>query len=183
MIVQAVDHDVARAEAALARLEGRRDAVAARIAELTRDIELAKGRLAVKDEVETFIEAVHGSASRRSLSAFETLLTALVQEVLPGEKPVALDLSTERGLASLDVCVAAPGRNAGRRARGQWRRTDERGRHGAAADCRREGRRRPLSRSRRSGLLDRAGSRLVLLSGAGGRRGAPRRAMPRRLAS
>jgi len=108
VIVQAVDHDVARAEAALARLEGRRDAVAARIAELTRDIELAKGRLAVKDEVETFIEAVHGSASRRSLSAFETLLTALVQEVLPGEKPVALDLSTERGLASLDVCVRRP---------------------------------------------------------------------------
>jgi hypothetical protein len=108
VIVQAVDHAVARAEAALARLEGRRDAVAARIAELTRDVELAKGRLAVKDEVETFIEAVHGSASRRSLSAFETLLTALVQEVLPGEKPVALDLSTERGLASLDVCVRRP---------------------------------------------------------------------------
>ena len=108
MIVQAIDHDVARAEASLARLEGRRDAIAARIAELTRDVELAKGRLAVKDEVEAFIEAVHGSASRRSLSAFETLLTALVQEVLPGEKPVALDLSTERGLASLDVCVRRP---------------------------------------------------------------------------
>ena len=108
MIVQAIDHDVARAEASLARLEGRRDAVAGRIAELTRDVELAKGRLAVKDEVEAFIEAVHGSASRRSLSAFETLLTALVQEVLPGEKPVALDLSTERGLASLDVCVRRP---------------------------------------------------------------------------
>nr|WP_201837486.1 AAA family ATPase [Microvirga zambiensis] len=108
MIVQTIDHDVARAEASLARLEGRRDAVATRVAELTRDVELAKGRLAVKDEVETFIEAVHGSASRRSLSAFETLLTALVQEVLPGEKPVALDLSTERGLASLDVCVRRP---------------------------------------------------------------------------
>jgi len=100
-----VDHDVARAQASLARLEGRRDALRSRRDELTREIELAKGRLAVKDEVEAFIEAVHGSASRRSLSAFETLLTALVQEVLPGEKPVALDLSTERGLASLDICV------------------------------------------------------------------------------
>jgi hypothetical protein len=103
-----IDHDATRAQASLARLEGRRDALQVRREELTREIELAKGRLAVKDEVEAFIEAVHGSASRRSLSAFETLLTALVQEVLPGEKPVALDLSTERGLASLDICVRRP---------------------------------------------------------------------------
>ena len=105
---RATDHDLARAESALARMEGRRDAVALRLAELTREIELAKGRLAVKEEVEAFIEAVHGSASRRNLAAFETLLTALVQEVLPGEKPVALELSTERGLASLDICVRRP---------------------------------------------------------------------------
>jgi hypothetical protein len=105
---QPIDHQVARAEAALARLEGRRDAMGMRVEELRREIELAKGRLAVKDEVEAFIEAVHGSASRRNLAAFETLLTALVQEVLPGEKPVALELSTERGLASLDICVRRP---------------------------------------------------------------------------
>lgn len=102
---RSIDHDIARAEASLARLEGRRDAMVARVDELTREIEFAKGRLAVKDEVEAFVEAVHGNASRRNLSAFETLLTALVQEVLPGEKPVALELSTERGLASLDICV------------------------------------------------------------------------------
>ena len=108
MILPSINHDVTRAEASLARLEGRRDAIRTRVAELTREIELAKGRLAVKDEVEAFIEAVHGSASRRSLSAFETLLTALVQEVLPGEKPVALELSTERGLASLDISVRRP---------------------------------------------------------------------------
>jgi phage shock protein A len=108
LILSPATHDVTRAEALLARLEGRRDAIRTRVEELTREIEFAKGRLAVKDEVEAFIEAVHGSASRRSLSAFETLLTALVQEVLPGEKPVALELSTERGLASLDICVRRP---------------------------------------------------------------------------
>jgi len=105
---RSIEHDLARAESFLARLEGRRDALALRLAELTREIELAKGRLAVKDQVEGFIQAVHGSASRRNLAAFETLLTALVQEVLPGEKPVALELSTERGLASLDICVRRP---------------------------------------------------------------------------
>ncbi|QFU15534.1 AAA family ATPase [Microvirga thermotolerans] len=104
----AVERKLGLAAAALARLEGRRGALAARSEELTRAIELAKGRLAVKDEVEAFIEAVHGSASRRNLEAFETLLSALVQEVLPGEKPVALDLSTERGLAALDICVRRP---------------------------------------------------------------------------
>jgi hypothetical protein len=95
-------------ESAFGRLQGRRDALAARAASLREEVELAKGRLALKDEVETFIEAVHASANRRNLSSFETLLTALVQEVLPGEKPVSLQLSTERGRASLDICVARP---------------------------------------------------------------------------
>lgn len=108
MTDHAMSHELARSEAALARLEGRRDGLVQRLSELTREIELAKGRLAVKDEVEAFIEAVHGSASRRNLAAFETLLSALVQEVLPGEKPVALELSTERGLAALDICVRRP---------------------------------------------------------------------------
>src|SRR4051812_426052 len=100
--------EVARLDATLARIEGRRDALAQRAEILTREVELAKGRLAVKSDVEAFIEAVHSSASRRNLIAFETLLTALVQEVLPGEKPVALDLSTERGMAALDICVRRP---------------------------------------------------------------------------
>jgi hypothetical protein len=88
MRVDSTDQEVVRIEASVARLEGQRDALKQRAEELTREIELAKGRLAVKDEVEVFIEAVHGSASRRNLAAFETLLTALVQEVLPGESPL-----------------------------------------------------------------------------------------------
>jgi hypothetical protein len=103
-----IEAELARVEAALARAEGRRDALAERVEALTRDVELAKGRLALRAEVEAFIEEAHGRASRRNLAVFETLLTALVQEVLPGEKPVVLDLSTERGLAALDICVARP---------------------------------------------------------------------------
>jgi hypothetical protein len=99
---------LARLETAFGRLQGRRDALKARSGSLRDEVELAKGRLALKDEVEDFIEAVHASANRRNLASFETLLTALVQEVLPGEKPVSLQLSTERGLASLDICVARP---------------------------------------------------------------------------
>ncbi|WP_046864301.1 AAA family ATPase [Microvirga massiliensis] len=99
---------LARATAALGRAEMRRDELLRRRRDLTAAIELAKGRLTLKDEVETFIEAVHQETSRRNLGRLEALLSALVQEVLPGEKPVALELSTERGLATLDVCARRP---------------------------------------------------------------------------
>jgi hypothetical protein len=99
------DRNLSRVAGALARVEGRREALTQRAATLKRELELAKGRLALKNEVEAFIEEVHESTSRRSLETFETLLSALVQEVLPGEKQVSLVLSTERGRASLDICV------------------------------------------------------------------------------
>jgi hypothetical protein len=92
----------------LARAEGRRDALRCRHEALEREIALAKGRLAIRGAVERFIEEAQAEASRRNLAHFETLLTALVRDVLPGEKPVALDLSTERGLAALDICVRRP---------------------------------------------------------------------------
>lgn len=92
----------------LSRAEGRRDALRHRQEALEREIALAKGRLAARGAVEAFIEEVQTEASRRNVAHFETLLTALVRDVLPGEKPVALDLSTERGLAALDICVTRP---------------------------------------------------------------------------
>ena len=52
--------------------------------------------------------AARGLASRRSLRSTETLLTAFARDVLPGEKPVSLELSTERGLAALDIGVLRP---------------------------------------------------------------------------
>lgn len=108
MTAAPTDGMLARLDAALARAEGRRDALKARAASLTQEVELAKGRLALKSEIEGLIEEVHTATNQRNLAAFETLLSALVREVLPGEKPVSLQLSTERGLASLDICVVRP---------------------------------------------------------------------------
>jgi AAA domain len=102
------DGQLARIATEIARAEGRRDALQARAESLKQDVEIAKGRLALRGEVEAFIEAAHTDANRRNLAAFETLLTALVREVLPGEKPVTLELSTERGLAALDICLSRP---------------------------------------------------------------------------
>ncbi|HYF52847.1 MAG TPA: DNA repair protein, partial [Salinarimonas sp.] len=103
---EAIARGLDRLAAGAARAAGRADALKSRVAILERDVALAKARLAVKGEVETFLEEVRAEASRRNVAAFETLLTALVQEVLPGEKPIVLELSTERGLAALDIAAA-----------------------------------------------------------------------------
>jgi hypothetical protein len=101
-----VGDELQRLESLYARAQGRRDAMKAREAFVRKEVELAKGRLALKGEVEAFIETANASANHRNVAALQTLLTALVQEVLPGEKPVSLELSTERGLAALDIGLA-----------------------------------------------------------------------------
>ncbi|UHC14098.1 AAA family ATPase [Methylobacterium currus] len=97
-----------RAGRLLARLEAARDGDRKALAERTRLVAAAKGRLAQRDAVDTYLRELQQDANRRSVATFETLLTALVQEVLPGEKPVRLDLTTERGLPALDIGVERP---------------------------------------------------------------------------
>ncbi|KMO40016.1 DNA repair protein [Methylobacterium variabile] len=92
----------------LARLEAARDRDRADLAARTRAVAAAKGRLAQRDAVDTYLRELQQDANRRSVATFETLLTALVREVLPGEKPVRLDLTTERGLPALDIAVERP---------------------------------------------------------------------------
>ncbi|WP_245239665.1 AAA family ATPase [Methylobacterium variabile] len=104
-----VSHDdLARAARMLARLEAARDRDRADLAARTRAVAAAKGRLAQRDAVDTYLRELQQDANRRSVATFETLLTALVREVLPGEKPVRLDLTTERGLPALDIAVERP---------------------------------------------------------------------------
>ncbi|MET7245115.1 AAA family ATPase [Methylobacterium sp. EM32] len=97
-----------RAGRLLARLEAARDGDQKTLAERTRLVAAAKGRLAQRDAIDTYLRELQQDANRRSVATFETLLTALVQEVLPGEKPVRLDLTTERGLPALDIGVERP---------------------------------------------------------------------------
>lgn len=98
-----------RVAQALARLEGRKDALLAREAELTRTVGLAKGRVALKGEVQAFLDQIQEEHSRRNVESFEKLLSALADEVIPGIDPIRLDLSTERGLPALDITVQRPG--------------------------------------------------------------------------
>jgi hypothetical protein len=86
-----------------ARLAERRDAAIAQDEALTRMVGLAKGRLVARKPVEALLDELQLRQNRRNLGTFESLLTALVQEVLPGEAPIRLELSTERNLPALHV--------------------------------------------------------------------------------
>lgn len=93
--------DAARRRAS--RLLGVRASALDRKSVLEREVALAKGRTALKGDVEKFLEELQAAAHRRNTGSFEKLLTLLVQEVLPGSPPIGLELSTERGLPSLDI--------------------------------------------------------------------------------
>ncbi len=101
--------EVEALSAAISRLDGRREAVLAREAELERKVSLAKGRLNARKAVETFLEEVQFEQNRRNVASFETLLTAFSQEILLGTSPIKLQLTTERNLPSLDIEVERAG--------------------------------------------------------------------------
>lgn len=93
--------DTARRRAS--RLLGVRSAAVERKSMLERDVALAKGRAALKGDIDEFLEELQAAAHRRNTGSFEKLLTLLVQDVLPGSSPIGLSLSTERGLPALDI--------------------------------------------------------------------------------
>lgn len=93
---------------ALGLAEARRAALIEERDALIRSVAAAKGRLDLRDAIEACLRDLQQEVHQRSLARFETLLSALVQEVLPGEKPVSLDLTTERGLPALDIGLLRP---------------------------------------------------------------------------
>ncbi|ACL61951.1 AAA family ATPase [Methylobacterium nodulans] len=99
---------VERLGRALARAEARRAALIDERDERVRAVAAAKGRLDLRDAVDLCLRELQQETHQRSLASFETLLSALVQEVLPGEKPVSLELTTERGLPALDIGLLRP---------------------------------------------------------------------------
>ncbi len=78
-----------RADRLLARLEATRDGDRKTLEARTGAVAAAKGRLAQRDAVDTYLRELQQDANRRSVATFETLLTALVQEVLPARSRCA----------------------------------------------------------------------------------------------
>lgn len=85
------------------RLSGRMQELQSRESDLTVKVAQAKGRLALADDVDETLTALQRRAHERAVGIFESLLTAIVADVLPGKSGVKLALGTERGAAALDV--------------------------------------------------------------------------------
>lgn len=94
---------IEKARRTLAALQGARAEVRARLDETVRLVAIAKGRLALKGRIDAFLEELQVEAHRRNVGSFEKLLTLLARDVLPGSTSIGLELSTERGLPSLDI--------------------------------------------------------------------------------
>jgi hypothetical protein len=88
-----------------ARIEGMLTAAAARQQELTAEVSLAKGRLALGEEVSRVFEALQHRAHERSVGAFERLLSAILQDVLPEAGQVKLVPQYKSNTTWLDILL------------------------------------------------------------------------------
>lgn len=79
--------------------------------QLTQAVARAKGEVELKPEVEEVLETLQNSAHERSVGAFERLLTAIVNDVLPDDNlGISLDLHTDRNMPALDISVVNNGK-------------------------------------------------------------------------
>lgn len=88
-----------------ARLDGVRASALSRSEELAQAIALAKGRLNLTEEVTSVFEALQTRAHERSLGAFERLLSAVLNDVLPEEGVVRLLAQVKANATWLDVAL------------------------------------------------------------------------------
>lgn len=92
-----------------AQLQGIRIADAERRDVLTGEVSSAKARLNLGEEIGRIFDALHQCAHERSVGAFERLLTAILQDVLPEEGSVRLLPQFKRNGTWLDIMLEKGG--------------------------------------------------------------------------
>ena len=65
----------------------------------------AQARLDAGDSVKGVLEAIQHQSHERAVGAYEQMLSALLADVLPGQRDVVLDLHAERGAPAMDVFI------------------------------------------------------------------------------
>lgn len=85
---------------------GRDQAAQARYASLGQLVGQAKARLGLAPVIKQALDELQRREHTRSVGAFESLLSALLQDVFPGERSVHLDLATARGLPALNIQIS-----------------------------------------------------------------------------
>lgn len=87
----------------VANAEGQLQSETARKAVITKQVGEAKGRKERKHLYDKFLEEMQAEAHSRNVGKFERLLSTLVNEIMPGQPPIGLDLGIKRGQPSLDI--------------------------------------------------------------------------------
>lgn len=90
--------------------QGRIEAQKQRSKHLEDVISKNKALIALQPEVVEFLEAFQQHSHQRSVGVYEELLSALVNEVLPGNRKIQMQLSTERSLPALEILSVKDGK-------------------------------------------------------------------------
>ena len=95
----------------LSKLRAQRDLRELRNAKLGEIVGSAKLRVSRQPKMQEFLEKLQEITHQKTVGLYEELLSAVVQDVLPGTKNVSLELKTLRGLPSLDIEMMTEGGN------------------------------------------------------------------------
>lgn len=72
---------------------------------LLKDVAGYKTRINYDPDVKILLDILQKHEHEKSVGAYERLLSALLQDVLPGDRQVIMELSTERGVSSLGISI------------------------------------------------------------------------------
>lgn len=86
-------------------IEARRGAEQERRKNLLSQALVAQNRLDAAQSVQEILEDVQRQAHEHAVGAYEQMLSALLADVLPGEREVVLDLHADRGVSGMDVFI------------------------------------------------------------------------------
>lgn len=89
----------------LSKLQGVANADKIQLDQITKDVAEAKGRLSLSEEISRVFEALQNKALERSVGSFQTLLTAILSDVLPDEGNVRLIPEIKNNNTWLDIML------------------------------------------------------------------------------
>jgi hypothetical protein len=87
----------------IANAEGQLQAETERKLRLEREVGEAKGRRERNPIYAKFLEEMQADAHARNVGKFERLLTTIMNEFMPNQPPIGLDLTIKRGQPALDI--------------------------------------------------------------------------------
>lgn len=108
--IERAKEDLSLAREDLAAVSARADLMRSREEALRAMVAEAKGRLDLQPRAVEFLEKLQRITHERAVGVYEDLLTALVNDILPGKRDVKLELGTERGLPALGIEIEKNGK-------------------------------------------------------------------------